>query len=72
MMIQTFRAICPNSKTLQRFELVSDHGKTVGWCPHCRTLWPLSELSDGMTEAEAIKEQAARDAARKAKNKKKP
>jgi hypothetical protein len=42
----TFRAICPAASTLHVFELVSEQGKTVGWCTKCRQTWPLSELSD--------------------------
>lgn len=66
MIQQTFKAICPNTKTLQRFEVVSENGKTLGWCQHCRQTFPLSDLSDGMTEAEAMKKQAEREAARRA------
>ncbi|HXP96418.1 MAG TPA: hypothetical protein VN809_06875 [Telmatospirillum sp.] len=43
---QTFRAICPAASTLHVFELVSEKGRTVGWCTKCRQTWPLSELSD--------------------------
>jgi hypothetical protein len=43
---QTFRAICPAASALHVFELVSEHGKTMGWCTKCRRVWPLSELSD--------------------------
>jgi hypothetical protein len=42
----TFRAICPATSVLHVFELVSEQGKTVGWCTKCRRVWPLSELSD--------------------------
>lgn len=43
---QTFRAICPAATVLHVFELVSENGRTVGWCTKCRRTWPLSELSD--------------------------
>lgn len=66
MISQSFRAICPNTKTLQRFDVVSEKGKTMGWCPQCRQTFPLSELSDGLTESEAMKQQAEREAARRA------
>ena len=45
-MAPTFRAICPATSALHVFELVSEQGKTVGWCTKCRKIWPLSELSD--------------------------
>lgn len=48
---QTFRAICPAAATLHVFELVSENGKTVGWCTQCRQTWPLAELSDGKDDA---------------------
>ena len=44
---QTFKAICPEAKTLHTFELVSKDRKTVGWCTKCLRDWPLAELSDG-------------------------
>ncbi len=43
---QTFRAICPATSVLHVFELVSEAGRTAGWCTKCRQVWPLSELSD--------------------------
>ncbi|PKU22353.1 hypothetical protein [Telmatospirillum siberiense] len=43
---QTFRAICPAASVLHVFELVSENGRTVGWCTKCRRTWPLSVLSD--------------------------
>ena len=44
---QTFRAICPATAVLHVFELVSERGRTVGWCTKCRKVWPLAELTDG-------------------------
>ncbi len=46
MVGHTFRAICPEGAALHVFELVSEKGRTVGWCTKCRKTWPLSELSD--------------------------
>ncbi len=47
---QTFRAICPTASVLHVFELVSDNGRTAGWCTKCRQVWPLSQLSDGKAD----------------------
>ncbi len=44
---QTFRAICPATSVLHVFELVSERGRTMGWCTKCRQVWPLAELTDG-------------------------
>jgi len=46
---QTFRAICPDTKIQHVFRLVSDGGKTIGWCTKCLKSFPLTELSDGKT-----------------------
>ncbi|HVI51840.1 MAG TPA: hypothetical protein VM661_11565 [Candidatus Sulfotelmatobacter sp.] len=60
-MTQTFRAVCPDAKVLHVFRLVSEGGKTMGWCTKCRTLHPLSVLSDGKTgDEEIVRDQKSR------------
>lgn len=54
---QTFRAICPDTKVLHVFQIVSENGKTMGWCTKCRKLYPFGELTDGKTgETELVRD----------------
>lgn len=54
----TFKAICPQTKDLQVFEIVSENGRTKGWCSRCRQTWPLAELSDGQGDPKGKKANA--------------
>ncbi len=56
----TFRAICPATSALHVFEVVSEKGRTVGWCTKCRKTWPLSELSDRQGDDDAVTPEAPR------------
>jgi len=60
MQTQTFRAICPDTKELHVFQIISDKGKTVGWCTKCLRSHPLSELTDGRADEDAKDRRLAR------------
>lgn len=57
---QTFRAICPAAGVQHVFELVSEKGRTMGWCTKCRQTWPLDGLTDGRTGEEIVPDRRSR------------